>query len=48
MNARVLYDITAFMNMGMVLQNLTNKEYMGRPGDIRPPRNISFQLTFRF
>jgi outer membrane cobalamin receptor len=48
MNARVLYDITDFMNVGMILRNLTNKEYMGRPGDIRPPRNIAFQLTFRF
>jgi hypothetical protein len=42
MNARVLYDITDFMNAGMILRNLTNKEYIGRPG------NIAFQLTFRF
>ena len=48
MNARVLYDVADFMNIGLILQNLTNKEYMGRPGDIRPPRNITFQLTFRF
>jgi len=48
MNARILYDVAAFMNVGLILRNLTNKEYMGRPGDIRPPRNITFQLTFRF
>jgi iron complex outermembrane receptor protein len=48
LNGRVLYDVTQFMNAGLVLQNLTNKEYMGRPGDIRPPRNITFQLTIRF
>ena len=48
MNARILYDVAAFMNVGLILRNLTNKEYMGRPGDIRPPRNITFQLTFKF
>ncbi len=48
MNARILCDVTDFMNVGLSGRNLTNKEYMGRPGDIRPPRNISIQLTFRF
>jgi iron complex outermembrane receptor protein len=48
MNARILYDVAAFLNVGLILRNLTNTEYMGRPGDIRPPRNITFQLTFRF
>jgi iron complex outermembrane receptor protein len=48
MNARILYDVAAFVNVGLIGRNLTNKEYLGRPGDIRPPRNITFQLTFRF
>ncbi len=48
MNARILYDITTCMNAGLIIRNLTNKEYLGRPGDIRPPRNIALQLTFRF
>ncbi len=48
MNARILYDVAAFLNVGLILRNMTNKEYMGRPGDIRPPRSITFQLTFRF
>jgi len=48
MNARLLYDVAEFMNVGLILRNLANKEYMGRPGDIRPPRNITFQVTFRF
>jgi iron complex outermembrane receptor protein len=48
MNARILYDVADFMNVGLIGRNLTNKEYMGRPGDIRPPRNITLQLTFRF
>ncbi|MEE9463635.1 MAG: TonB-dependent receptor [Bacteroidales bacterium] len=48
MNARVLYDVADFMNVGLILRNISNKEYMGRPGDIRPPRNFTFQLTFRF
>jgi iron complex outermembrane receptor protein len=48
MNARILYDVAGFLNVGLILRNLTNKEYIGRPGDIRPPRNITFQLTFSF
>jgi len=48
MNARVLYDVTGFLNVGLIMRNINNKEYMGRPGDIRPPRNITFQLTFKF
>jgi outer membrane cobalamin receptor len=48
MNARILYDVAAFLKVGLIMQNLTNKEYIGRPGDIRPPRNITFQLTFKF
>jgi outer membrane cobalamin receptor len=48
MNARIMYDVAAFMNVGLILKNMTNREYMGRPGDIRPPRNITLQLTFRF
>ncbi|HEC44504.1 MAG TPA: TonB-dependent receptor [Bacteroides sp.] len=48
MNARLLYDITEIINLGLIAKNLLNKEYMGRPGDIRPPRNIAIQLSFNF
>jgi outer membrane cobalamin receptor len=48
MNARILYDITDHVNAGLIIRNLTNKEYLGRPGDIRPPRNVAVQLTIRF
>ena len=48
MNARLLYNITEIINLGLIAKNLLNKEYMGRPGDIRPPRNIAIQLSFNF
>jgi len=48
MNARLLYELTQFMNLGLIAKNLLNKEYIGRPGDIRPPRNIALQVSFKF
>jgi hypothetical protein len=32
----------------MVIKNVTNSEYMGRPGDIQPHRNFSIRLSGRF
>jgi len=32
----------------MVLKNITNTEYMGRPGDIQPHRNFSIRVSGSF
>lgn len=45
---RVSFEATDKMKVSLVLKNAFNKEYMGRPGDIRPPRNMSLQFSFRF
>lgn len=41
---RLSYQITEHSGVAFYIKNLFNKEYMGRPGDIQAPRNISLQL----
>jgi len=48
LDARVLCNITAFLRVGLILKNALNKEYVGRPGDIQAPRNITLRLTADF
>jgi iron complex outermembrane receptor protein len=33
------------LNLSASIKNITNTEYMGRPGDIRPPRSFSLRLN---
>lgn len=40
---RISWNINLQSKLSLVIKNLFNKEYMERPGDIRPPRNISLQ-----
>lgn len=42
------YKISAPLTLSLVVKNLTNTEYMGRPGDIQPHRNFSLRFTGRF
>jgi len=42
------YRVGNGYNLSVGVKNLTNTEYMGRPGDIRPHRQYSVQLTGRF
>lgn len=41
------YLLSPQIRVAMLINNLFNKEYMGRPGDIRPPRNVSVQLIVK-
>ena len=36
------------MSEAIAVKNITNTEYMGRPGDIRPQRNYILRLSGRF
>ncbi len=47
-DVRAGYQVTAFMKLSIICKNLFNREYSGRPGDIRPPRNVSLQLYFKW
>ncbi len=42
------YKLTEELTLSLAVKNLTNTEYMGRPGDIQPQRNYSLRLTGRF
>ena len=45
-DARLLYRLTSWLKVGLAGKNLFNREYVGRPGDIQPPRNLTLRLSF--
>ena len=42
------FKINEVLNLSLVVKNITNTEYMGRPGDIQPQRNFSLRLAGKF
>jgi outer membrane receptor protein involved in Fe transport len=42
------YRLNENLTLSFDIKNLTNTEYMGRPGDIQPQRNYSLRLSGRF
>lgn len=42
------YRISRNFTLSAMVKNLTNTEYMGRPGDIQPQRNFSLRLSGEF
>lgn len=42
------YKIGNNYTISLAIKNLTNAEYMGRPGDIQPPRHFSLRFSGRF
>lgn len=42
---RASYQISKTARVSVIVKNIFNNEYMGRPGDIRPPRNIALQCV---
>lgn len=42
------YWLNRSLKLSMAVRNLTNTEYMGRPGDIQPHRNFSLRLSGKF
>jgi outer membrane receptor protein involved in Fe transport len=45
---RAGWQIAPSSEITLFVKNVFNKEYMGRPGDIQPPRTISIQYILRF
>jgi iron complex outermembrane receptor protein len=41
------WQATPSSSISLIAKNLFNQEYMGRPGDIQPPRNISLQYILK-
>ncbi|MDF1560642.1 MAG: TonB-dependent receptor [Bacteroidales bacterium] len=42
------YRLSNTMKVSVAVKNVTNTEYMGRPGDVQPHRNFSLRLSGRF
>jgi hypothetical protein len=45
---RLGWNITEMIRLTAILRNAFNVEYLGRPGDIGRPRNITLQLRLDF
>ncbi|MDO8950978.1 MAG: TonB-dependent receptor [Draconibacterium sp.] len=48
LDVRLGWDITEWIRINTVIRNVLNVEYLGRPGDLGPPRNITLQTRFKF
>jgi outer membrane cobalamin receptor len=48
MDYNIGYRLNKILNISLVAKNITNTEYMGRPGDIQPHRNYSLRVAGRF
>lgn len=44
---RIAWEINTNSKFAVVLKNVLNREYMVRPGDVQPPRNIALQYSLR-
>jgi iron complex outermembrane receptor protein len=42
------YKLNKWLSLSFAIKNLTNAEYIGRPGDIQPQRNFSVRVTGAF
>jgi iron complex outermembrane receptor protein len=42
------FNINGSLKLSLAVKNVTNTEYMGRPGDIQPHRNYSLRLSGSF
>jgi len=47
LDIRAGYQVTPSSSFSLIVKNLLNKEYMGRPGDIQAPCNFSLQYLLK-
>lgn len=47
-DARFGYEFLEHYRVSLIVDNILNAEYVGRPGDIRPPRSFMVQAQFKF
>lgn len=47
-DARIGYNFLDHYRVGFIVNNVFNREYTTRPGDIQPPRNFMLQLQAKF
>ncbi|HEY4799848.1 MAG TPA: TonB-dependent receptor, partial [Bacteroidia bacterium] len=44
---RMAYALSNTVRASFIVNNILNREYMGRPGDVQPPRTFAFMLNFK-
>jgi iron complex outermembrane receptor protein len=44
---RVSHALAKGMKIAVVINNIFNREYMGRPGDVQPPRTFALMLSMK-
>lgn len=47
-DARIAYQINKKSKISILMNNLLNREYTNRPGNVMPPRTILWQYSLRF
>jgi outer membrane receptor protein involved in Fe transport len=47
-DARVSYGVTKTSRLSLLMNNVFNREYSNRPGNVMPPRTVICQYTLRF
>lgn len=47
-DARMGFKFNDYIRASVLVKNVFNSEYVGRPGDLRPPRRFEIQLTAKF
>jgi len=47
LDLRLSWQVSEKIRISFLLKNMFNEEYMGRPGDIQPPRNFTVQFMAR-
>ncbi|MBI2967793.1 MAG: TonB-dependent receptor [Bacteroidetes bacterium] len=47
-DARLSYSASENSRISLVSNNIFNREYMGRPGDMQPPRTLAIQYSMKF
>jgi hypothetical protein len=48
LDGNIGFRLTKVLTISFAVKNITNTEYMGRPGDIQPQRNFSMRLSGNF
>jgi outer membrane receptor for ferric coprogen and ferric-rhodotorulic acid len=47
-DVRISYQVTNYLKLSLIVNNVFNAELMTRPADLRPPRLTMIQFSFAF
>jgi outer membrane receptor protein involved in Fe transport len=47
-DARISYQVNKIIKVGFIVNNVFNREYIGRPADMQAPRSYAVQVSLKF